>query len=161
MPHGPRLSTNVPPPLLVGTQLRGPKITKRYLKSSRLPPKTRPPYTFQTTLSPGLSALIPPTMLLVLFSSNSTPISLAISSIKLLPLLQRNTLALPSTGTPTDKRLMLSTSLSFYFCYYLRGKEFVLETDHRNLIWIESSQVPIIVRWCVLLQSYEIGRAHV
>ena len=42
MPHGPRPSTNVPPPLLIGIQLRGPKITKRYLKSSRLPSKTRP-----------------------------------------------------------------------------------------------------------------------
>jgi RNase H-like domain found in reverse transcriptase len=24
------------------------------------------------------------------------------------------------------------------FGYYLRGKEFILETDHRNLLWIES-----------------------
>ena len=41
----------------------------------------------------------------------------------------------------------------FQFSYYLRGKEFVLETDHRNLVWIESSQVPIIVQWRLLLQS--------
>jgi hypothetical protein len=40
------------------------------------------------------------------------------------------------------------------FGYYLRGKEFVLETDRRNLVWIESSLVPIVVRWRVLLQSY-------
>ena len=40
------------------------------------------------------------------------------------------------------------------FSYYLRGKEFIVETDHRNLIWIESSQVPIVIRWRVLLQSY-------
>ena len=47
------------------------------------------------------------------------------------------------------------------FSYYLRGKEFVLETDHRNLVWIESSQVPIIVRWRVLLQSYVFQVRHI
>ena len=130
MPHGPRLSTNVPPPLSIGIQLRGPKITKRYLKSLRLPSKTRPPYTFQTTLSPGLSALIPPTMPLVLFSSNSTPIPLAILFTKLLPLLQRNTLTLPSTGTPTNKRLMRSTLLSSNLA---TTSVVNLESDHRNL----------------------------
>ena len=40
------------------------------------------------------------------------------------------------------------------FNYYLRGKSFVIETDHRNLIWMESSQVSIVVRWRVLLQSF-------
>ena len=29
------------------------------------------------------------------------------------------------------------------FNYFLRGKSFVIETDHRNLLWMESSQVPI------------------
>ena len=33
------------------------------------------------------------------------------------------------------------------FNYYLRGKSFVIETDHRTLVWIESIQVPIVVRW--------------
>ena len=32
----------------------------------------------------------------------------------------------------------------FQFGYYLRGKEFVLETDHRNLVWIESTLVPTL-----------------
>ena len=45
--------------------------------------------------------------------------------------------------------------------YYLRGKEFVLETDHRNLLWIESSHVPIVVRWRVLLQSYTFTVKHI
>jgi len=31
------------------------------------------------------------------------------------------------------------------FSYYLRGKDFLLETDHRNLQWIESSQSAIVV----------------
>ena len=45
--------------------------------------------------------------------------------------------------------------------YYLRGKEFLLETDHRNLLWIEASQVPIVVRWRVLLQSYTFTVKHI
>lgn len=45
--------------------------------------------------------------------------------------------------------------------YYLRGKEFQLETDHRNLLWIESSQVPIVVRWRVLLQSFNFTVRHI
>ena len=47
------------------------------------------------------------------------------------------------------------------FSYYLRGKEFTVETDHRNLIWIESSQVPIVVRWRVLLQSFNFEVKHI
>ena len=42
------------------------------------------------------------------------------------------------------------------FAYYLHGKSIVLETDHRNLIWIEKSQVPIVIRWRVYLQSFQI-----
>ena len=45
--------------------------------------------------------------------------------------------------------------------YYLRGKDFVLETDHKNLLWIENSQVPIVVRWRVLLQSYTFTVKHI
>ena len=47
------------------------------------------------------------------------------------------------------------------FSYYLRGKEFVIETDHRNLIWMENSLVPIIIRWRVLLQSYTFQIRHI
>ena len=47
------------------------------------------------------------------------------------------------------------------FSYYLRGKEFLLETDHRNLVWLETSHVPIIVRWRVLLQSYCFTVRHI
>jgi hypothetical protein len=47
------------------------------------------------------------------------------------------------------------------FGYYLRGKPFLLETDHRNLVWIETSQVPIVVRWRVLLQSYIFTVRHI
>ena len=47
------------------------------------------------------------------------------------------------------------------FNYYLRGKSFVIETDHRNLVWMESSQVPIVVRWRVLLQSFIFEVRHI
>lgn len=47
------------------------------------------------------------------------------------------------------------------FGYYLRGKEFTVETDHRNLVWIETSLVPIVIRWRVLLQSYNFTVRHI
>jgi RNase H-like domain found in reverse transcriptase len=47
------------------------------------------------------------------------------------------------------------------FSYYLRGKSFLLETDHRNLCWIEASQAPIVVRWRALLQSYSFLIRHI
>jgi len=42
------------------------------------------------------------------------------------------------------------------FSYYLHGKPIVLETDHKNLLWIEKSTVPIVIRWRVYLQSFQI-----
>ena len=47
------------------------------------------------------------------------------------------------------------------FSYYLRGKDFLVETDHRNLQWIENSQSPIVVRWRALLQSYSFLIRHI
>ena len=47
------------------------------------------------------------------------------------------------------------------FGYYLTGKSFIVETDHRNLVWMESSLVPIIIRWRVLLQSYNFQIRHI
>ena len=41
-----------------------------------------------------------------------------------------------------------------HFAYYLRSKPFILETDHTNILWIEKSDVPIIVRWRLLMQSF-------
>ena len=48
-----------------------------------------------------------------------------------------------------------------HFAYYLRGKPFVLETDHRNLLWIEKSEVPIVVRWRVYMQSFVMYVRHI
>lgn len=48
-----------------------------------------------------------------------------------------------------------------HFAYYLRGKAFILETDHRNLLWIEKSEVPMVVRWRVFLQSFNLFIRHI
>ena len=45
--------------------------------------------------------------------------------------------------------------------YYLRCKDFVLETDHRNLLWMEASEVPKIIRWRVYLQSFTFMIRHI
>lgn len=45
--------------------------------------------------------------------------------------------------------------------YYLRCKEFVLETDHANLQWIEASTVPKVIRWRVFLQSFNFSLRHI
>jgi len=46
-----------------------------------------------------------------------------------------------------------------YFCvmklsYYLYCKSFTLQTDHRNLLWMEQSPVPKIMRWLIFLQAF-------
>jgi hypothetical protein len=48
-----------------------------------------------------------------------------------------------------------------HFDYYLRCKPFILETDHNNLLWMESSMVPKIIRWRVLLQSFSFSLRHI
>ena len=48
-----------------------------------------------------------------------------------------------------------------YFAYYLRGKAFILETDHRNLQWIEKSEVSMVVRWRVFMQSFCVFIRHI
>ena len=45
--------------------------------------------------------------------------------------------------------------------YYLVGKEFVVETDHNNLLWMESSLVPKIIRWRIYLQSFNFLLRHI
>ena len=38
--------------------------------------------------------------------------------------------------------------------YYLEVKEFVVETDHANLVWIEKADAAIVVRWRLYLQNF-------
>jgi hypothetical protein len=48
-----------------------------------------------------------------------------------------------------------------HFSYYLRCKPFIVETDHNNLIFMEKSVVPKIVRWRVLLQAFVFLVRHI
>ena len=45
--------------------------------------------------------------------------------------------------------------------YYLVGKQFTIETDHNNLLWMEASEVPKIVRWRIFLQSFNFKIRHI
>ena len=47
------------------------------------------------------------------------------------------------------------------FAYYLIGKRFTIETDHNNLLWMEASEVPKIIRWRVYLQSFDFLIRHI
>ena len=68
----------------------------------------------------------------------------------------------PATNWDTYKREAYAIYFAVdSFSYYLRGKSFLLETDHRNLCWIESSQAPIVCRWRALLQSYSFLIRHI
>lgn len=48
-----------------------------------------------------------------------------------------------------------------HFSYYLRGKPFILQTDHNNLLWMSASQVPKIIRWRVYLQGFAFMIQHI
>ena len=48
-----------------------------------------------------------------------------------------------------------------HFNYYLRGKPFILKTDHRNILLIDKSDVPIIVRWWLFMQSFVVQIRHI
>ena len=53
----------------------------------------------------------------------------------------------------------------FYSCsklrYYLFAKNFTMLTDHNNLLWMESSEVPKIVRMRIFLQEFNFTLIHV
>jgi hypothetical protein len=48
-----------------------------------------------------------------------------------------------------------------FFAYYLSCKPFILETGHNNLLFMELSNVPKIVRWRVYLQSFSFMIRHI
>jgi hypothetical protein len=47
------------------------------------------------------------------------------------------------------------------FSYYLIGKDFIIETDHNNLRWMEASEVAKIVRWRIYLQGFTFLIRHI
>ncbi|GKT26750.1 hypothetical protein ADUPG1_013469, partial [Aduncisulcus paluster] len=44
---------------------------------------------------------------------------------------------------------------------YLRGHRFELQTDHRNLLYMEKSESPKIVRWRLLMQEFDYELSHI
>jgi hypothetical protein len=48
-----------------------------------------------------------------------------------------------------------------HFSYFLACKPFILETDHRNLLWMEASAVPKIIRWKIYLQDFSFLIRHI
>ena len=47
------------------------------------------------------------------------------------------------------------------FDYLLQCKPFILETDHQNLLWIETSQVAKIIRWRIYMQGFNFKVRHI
>ena len=68
----------------------------------------------------------------------------------------------PATNWDAYKREAYGLYFAIHtFSFYLRGKFFTVETDHRNLQWIESSESPIVVRWRALMQSFYFLILHI
>jgi len=45
--------------------------------------------------------------------------------------------------------------------HYLDGRHFVVETDHRNLLWMSTSETPKVVRWHLQLMEYDFTVVHI
>jgi hypothetical protein len=45
--------------------------------------------------------------------------------------------------------------------HHLRGVHFEIETDHRNLKWLNHSQVPKLVRWGLQLAEFDFDVCHI
>ena len=47
------------------------------------------------------------------------------------------------------------------FSHYVLGHRFVVETDHRNLVYIDKAAAPKVVRWRLRLQAYDFEVRHI
>ena len=45
--------------------------------------------------------------------------------------------------------------------HLLYGKYFICETDHRNLQWMQNSEIPKVVRWRLALQQFDFSIRHI
>jgi hypothetical protein len=45
--------------------------------------------------------------------------------------------------------------------YYIRGKPIIIETDHRNILWLDQCEAPILVRWRIFIQSFDVSIRHI
>jgi transposase InsO family protein len=44
---------------------------------------------------------------------------------------------------------------------YLFGRHFVVETDHRNLVWMDKAESPKVIRWRLSLQQFDFDVVHI
>ena len=71
-------------------------------------------------------------------------------------------LSKPAMNWDTYKKEAYACYFAIMSCQFLlKGKSFLLETDHRNLQWIENSLAPIVIRWRALMQSYVFLIKHI
>ena len=52
-------------------------------------------------------------------------------------------------------------AITVSFSKLLFGKQFIVETDHNNLRWMESSSAPKIIRWRLALQEFDFRIIHI
>ena len=45
--------------------------------------------------------------------------------------------------------------------HFLQAVPFIAQTDHANLLWLDKSEVPKVVRWRLLLQSFDFVVEHI
>lgn len=45
--------------------------------------------------------------------------------------------------------------------HYLLGYPFIIQSDHRNLQWLLSSQVPKLIRWGLILSEFQFNITHI
>ena len=45
--------------------------------------------------------------------------------------------------------------------WFLYGVHFYIETDHRNLLWLQESTSPKLVRWTLCLQEFNYTLLHI
>ena len=70
------------------------------------------------------------------------------------------------TGAAIRWSVIEKECFAIFYCvsklsYYLLGKEFKVLTDHNNLVWMQSSNVPKIVRMRISLQQYKFSVSHI
>ena len=63
--------------------------------------------------------------------------------------------------SPFEKECYALFFACLIFQYYLWGQHFVLLTDHKNLLWLEQSKVPKVIRWRLFMQSFSFTLAHI
>ena len=72
------------------------------------------------------------------------------------------TLSPQACNWPTIEQECYSFIFGFkYFEYYIKCKTITLETDHRNLLWMETSESPKIIRWKIYMQRFTFFLRHI